>query len=108
MKLIINKETKEVIYNGDYAEYVGENIFVGDIYFCSSGTLEIVEVDELPEVEEIEGKRSIIYCNPDTKELWHEYKDIPKTQEELQADTINTLGQELAVLKIQLIMGGIL
>lgn len=65
-------------------------------------------VDNIPEPEEIEGKSAILHCNPETKELWYEYEDIPKTEEEQQQEVINTLGQELAMLKIQLITGGVL
>lgn len=55
-------------------------------------------VDSIPEPEQIEGKQAILYCNPDTKELWYEYEDIPKTDEDLQQEKIQALEQSIAEL----------
>lgn len=59
-------------------------------------------VDSIPEPQQIEGKSAILYCNPTTKELWYEYEDIPKTQEELQAQKINDL--EGAIMELTMIL----
>lgn len=55
-------------------------------------------VDSIPKPEQIEGKAPILYCNPETKELWYEYEDIPKTEEELQQEKIQALEQSIAEL----------
>lgn len=58
------------------------------------------EVDSLPEVEEIKGKRPELHYNPETKELWYEYKDKELTQEEKIAELEKKIDQILAHLGI--------
>lgn len=68
-----------------------------------------VLVESIPQPIEQEGKIAILYCNPETKELWYEYEDIPKTPEEMQAEKIAQLEQQLAITQEAidfLIMGG--
>ncbi len=81
-----------------------------------------VLVDSIPESKQIEGKAPILYCNPSTKELWYEYEDIPKTQEEIQQKkisqlesallemtTLNAIQQaqnEQAILELTMMIGG--
>ncbi|WP_207653319.1 hypothetical protein [Clostridium cochlearium] len=55
-------------------------------------------VDSIPEPKQIEGKAPILYCNPETKELWYEYEDIPPTPEDLQQEKIQALEQSMAEL----------
>lgn len=66
-------------------------------------------VDSIPEPEEVEGKDPVLYCNPETKELWYEYEDIPKTEEEIQAEKVESLEQSIAELTMAMtmMMGGI-
>ena len=49
-----------------------------------------------------------MYCNPETKELWYEYEDIPKTPEEKQAERVESLEQSIAELTMAMtmMMGG--
>lgn len=54
-----------------------------------------VLVESIPEAEEREGKTPILYCNTETKELWYEYEDIPKTKEELLVEKVNQLESAL-------------
>lgn len=65
-------------------------------------------VDGIPEPQQIEGKSAILYCNPDTKELWYEYEDIPLTPEEEQQKKIESLEQSIAELTMAMtiMMGG--
>lgn len=56
-------------------------------------------VDSIPELVEIDGQSASLYCNLITKELWYEYEDVPKSEEGIQQEEINTLRQELAELK---------
>lgn len=65
-------------------------------------------VDEIPEPEQIEGKYPVLHCNPETKELWYEYEDIPKTKEEIQQEKIEALEQSIAELTMIMtkMMGG--
>ena len=66
-------------------------------------------VESIPEPQQIKGKSAVLYCNPATKELWHEYEDIPKTKEQLQAEEITNLKTQLQATQEAvdfLIMGG--
>lgn len=61
-------------------------------------------VDSIPEPEQIEGKQAILYCNPQTKEFWYEYVDIPKSPEEMQQEQIEAIKQAIAELSTMIIM----
>ncbi len=37
-----------------------------------------IEVDEVPEKEQKEGKRSLPYIDPSTGDFWYEYEDLPE------------------------------
>lgn len=41
-----------------------------------------IEVDNIPDAEEQQGKSAVLYYNPKTNELFHEYVDRPLTEEE--------------------------
>ena len=41
-----------------------------------------IEIDSMPTQEQIEGKQTLPYVNPKTKEVWYEYTDRPLTVEE--------------------------
>jgi len=45
-----------------------------------------VSVPEIPEAERIRGKAAALYVNPQTGDLWHEYVNVPLTQEEHMED----------------------
>lgn len=66
-----------------------------------------IAIEQLPAREEIEGKIAVLKCNKSTNEVWYEYIDKPISLEE-QQEVVTVLGQELALLKIQLIQGGVI
>ena len=45
-----------------------------------------IEVEELPKFEN-NGKLPQLHINRETKEMWYEYIDIPKTENEILLDT---------------------
>lgn len=51
----------------------------------------LVTVETIPQAENIEGKASILYMNPTTKETWYEYVDVEPTTEKLLSDAIALL-----------------
>lgn len=67
-------------------------------------------VDSIPEPQQTEGKLAILYCNPDTKETYYEYEDMPKTPEDEQAERIEQLEQQLVItqeaIDFLIMMGG--
>jgi len=69
-------------------------------------------VDSIPEPVQIEGKLSVLYCNPETKELWYETEDVPKTEEDILKEKLKTLEDENLVIKqsmaelAELMLGG--
>src|SRR5699024_6182997 len=65
-------------------------------------------VDSIPEPQQIEGKSAVLHFNPETKDLWYEYEDKPKTPEELQQEKIESLEQSIAELTTAtaMMMGG--
>lgn len=56
-----------------------------------------VLVESIPEPDKIEGKSSALYINPESKELWYEYEDIPKTQEDKLSEKVNQLDAQLQI-----------
>ena len=58
--------------------------------------LEGILVDNIPEPKRIEGKSSAMYINPTNKEIFYEYVDIPKTQENLMQERMRSLEQSNA------------
>lgn len=109
-----------MIYLGEFQQVENNKYKVGYIHYMPfhekhglGKTVEELEqegilVDSIPEPQQIEGKAPILYCNPETKELWYEYEDIPKTQEEKQQEEIEALKQSIAELTIAItmMMGG--
>lgn len=57
-------------------------------------------VDSIPEPQQIEGKQAVMYWNPIDKNVFYEYKDIPKSKEENLEEKIKTLTENLAKEKI--------
>jgi len=57
-----------------------------------------IEVESVPKRENIEGKKAVAYINPQTKEIWYEYEDIPLTKEEQR---IKELEDRIAKLEKQ-------
>lgn len=45
-----------------------------------------IQIEVLPEEREMVGKKSVLYVNPETAEVWWEYKDRPLTMKEMVAD----------------------
>ncbi|UJA30853.1 hypothetical protein [Clostridium sporogenes] len=50
-----------------------------------------VFVNSIPEPQQIEMKSPVLYCNPDTKELFYKYVDIQKPTEQILQERIETL-----------------
>lgn len=65
----------------------------------------VMVLDKPEQPPEIEGK-SIELIKNELGEWEYVYVDIPKTEIEIQQEIINTLGQELALLKLQFMAGG--
>jgi len=63
----------------------------------------VLDKPEMP--PEVEGKRIELVQN-ENGEWEYIYVDIPKTEAEIQQEIINTLGQELTNIKLQLLLGG--
>lgn len=57
-------------------------------------------IENFPEPEQIEGKHATMYWNPIDKNVFYEYKDIPKSKEENLEEKIKTLTENLAQEKI--------
>lgn len=66
-----------------------------------------IVVDELPPKVEIDGKSTMLHCNPVTKELWYEYEDVQKSEgqlllEEMDLQTNYVLDLDFRLSKIEL------
>lgn len=61
-------------------------------------------VDSLPEKIEKEGKECILYCNSSNKELWYEYIDIKKTQEQIQEENMEGVQKQLFETQTELLL----
>jgi len=64
-----------------------------------------IEVEMVPEAEQLKGKTAQLYINPETKEMWYEYTDRPLTQEELLADIYSILQECSAKLSALIALG---
>ena len=65
----------------------------------------VIVLDKPERPPEIEGK-SIELIKNEQGEWEYIYVDVPKTEIEIQQEIINTLGQELTNIKLQLLLGG--
>lgn len=65
----------------------------------------VIVLDKPEKPPEVEGKEIKLIKN-EQGEWEYIYVDIPKTEVEIQQEIINVLGQELAQLKLQFMMGG--
>lgn len=65
-------------------------------------TKEYIEVPVVPTPTRKEGKSAVLYCNPETKELWYEYVNRPLTSEELLNKKIQEQEQAIAELTLLL------
>lgn len=61
-----------------------------------------IAVEELPQIEEQQGKIPVLKCRKDTGIVWYDYVDIPKTIYDLQDERIALVEQALQ----DLILGG--
>jgi hypothetical protein len=54
-------------------------------------------VDSVPEPDQVQmqSKNSVMYINPSTKEIWYEYIDIPKTNEQILIEKVDSLQSSL-------------
>ena len=64
-------------------------------------------IEELPKLENIPNKAPILFCNPQTKEVWYEYVVIPESDDDKKNRELNEIKQQLQDLQIALaeIMG---
>lgn len=62
-----------------------------------------VEIEEknIPEPKEQKNKGCYLCLNPETKELWYEYYNIPKTQKDIQKENMESLAQIVAKLNLE-------
>lgn len=60
----------------------------------------LIEDKDLPKAEDRPRKKAVLYVNPQTKELWHEYEDRKPTQEELLIEISQKLTDLINVMKV--------
>lgn len=58
-----------------------------------------VLIESIPKPEITEGKTATLFVNPETKEVWYEYEDLPLTPK----DELNQLKQDNTLLKMAII-----
>lgn len=91
-----------------YCENIADAKALVLIDHCGDGLTEVekntwIKVEEVPPFpSSMFGKVAELYINPQTKEMWHEFKDRPLTLEE---ETI-LLKEEVAMLWYELMIGG--
>lgn len=83
-----------MIYLGDLQKVTDTKSKVGFVHFmpldAESGLHKTIDelnttgvlVEVLPQAEKIDGKNAVLCVNPQTKEIFYEYVDIPLTPEE--------------------------
>lgn len=64
----------------------------------------VVVAQTLPMAPAVAGKDSVLYINPQTKEMSYEYEDRPLTEAEKYAQS----EQEQAAMLLALVMGGLM
>ena len=64
-------------------------------------------IETIPEPQQIEDKKSIMYWNSKDRKIFYEYIDIPKTKEEILLDRVKALEQSNAELMNLIMMQGI-
>jgi len=70
-----------------YLFYELESDGVAKVYFDSENDSykdlgNYIEVEKLPKIENKGNKIAVLYCNPDTKDVWYKYIDKPKNKNE--------------------------
>ena len=68
-----------------------------------------ITVDEVQEPEQKEGKSPLLYCNPQTGDVWYEYVDRPLTPEETlnkKLEEQQSQIEELTLLLGDMVLGG--
>lgn len=69
-----------------------------------------VAIESLPIAKKVDGKIAIIKADKSTESVWYEYEDVPKTEEELQKEEINTIKKDMndAIMELTMLisMGG--
>lgn len=85
--------------NNDNALVVTQNFFPFDKVtgIPEEDQIQGIFIEKIPEPIIQDGKNPILHINPNTKEMWYEYVDIPKTQEQIQQEKITALEQQLEV-----------
>ena len=99
-----DEHKNKVLVIDDNSE-LGQKITNGEVFNVSTENEVVTDVKVIQKPIEIEGKEIKLQKN-DLGEWEYIYVDVPKTEIEIQQDIINTLGQELAMLKLQFMIGG--
>src|SRR5690606_29706324 len=99
---IIDETTEE---GKQMAQIYIENYPFVDFEHDGEFVTKVIVLDKPEKPAELEGKEIVLQKN-EQGEWEYIYVDIPKTEIEIQQEIINTLGQELALLKLQFMMGG--
>lgn len=64
-------------------------------------------IESMPAPERIVGKSALAYYNEETNEVWYEYADIPKSDEEKEIDKLREdMNEAIIELTMLIAMGG--
>lgn len=96
------------IFIGDF-EKINDNKlkvkYINSIVNEVPNTIKGEIVNTLPIDETAEGKMTNgLYFNPNTKELWYEYIDIPKTLEQIQQEALEGVQMQLFQAQTELLI----
>ena len=91
-----------------YKKITNDKAIVDIIYYVQPSETEIASLmmyhdgyltkNDIPISQSIKNKQSILYCNPETEELWYEYVDMPLTKEEELEQRIADLEAAIAAI----------
>ena len=70
-----------------YENNTEDNVRISTIHYVpemlnEDDLAQAIMVEEVPEPEPKDGCVPYLHCNPQTKELWYEYEEVPPTSEE--------------------------
>ncbi|MHB9937899.1 hypothetical protein CF098_07700 [Clostridium sporogenes] len=60
-----------------------------------------VLIENIPEPKYIESTQAIMYWNPVDKQVFYEYEDVPKSEEDIEKETLKTLVKQVAEEKLK-------
>jgi len=107
----IRKGGIKMIFLGDLKQVEGNKYKVGLIHYIPDlleDTSDGILVEKLLEPIQQDGKVEVLYVNIDTKELFYEYEEIPKTKEDILKDEMEIQKKQIADLTFMImqIQGG--